>query len=47
MDVSAEGNDAIFVGHVVEASVATEPTGRPDDSTLWLKDLGEKVFYGG
>ena len=21
--------------------------GRPDDATLWLKDLGEKTFYGG
>ena len=23
-----------------------DPT-RADDATLWLKDLGEKVFYGG
>jgi flavin reductase (DIM6/NTAB) family NADH-FMN oxidoreductase RutF len=42
-----EGDHAIFVGKVVEASMATEPTGRADDATLWLKDLGEKVFYGG
>jgi flavin reductase (DIM6/NTAB) family NADH-FMN oxidoreductase RutF len=42
-----EGDHAIFVGKVVAASVATEPTGRADDATLWLKDLGEKVFYGG
>ena len=42
-----QGDHAIFVGKVVEASVATEPTGRADDATLWLKDLGEKVFYGG
>ena len=42
-----QGDHAIFVGKVVDASVATEPTGRADDATLWLKDLGEKVFYGG
>jgi len=42
-----QGDHAIFVGKVVEASVATEPAGRADDATLWLKDLGEKVFYGG
>jgi flavin reductase (DIM6/NTAB) family NADH-FMN oxidoreductase RutF len=41
------GDHAIFVGKVVEASVAAEPAGRADDATLWLKDLGEKVFYGG
>jgi flavin reductase (DIM6/NTAB) family NADH-FMN oxidoreductase RutF len=42
-----QGDHAIFVGKVVEASVSAEPTGRADDATLWLKDLGEKVFYGG
>ena len=42
-----QGDHAIFVGKVVEASVASEPTGRADDATLWLKDLGEKVYYGG
>jgi flavin reductase (DIM6/NTAB) family NADH-FMN oxidoreductase RutF len=42
-----QGDHAIFVGKVVEASVVTEPTGRADDATLCLKDLGEKVFYGG
>jgi flavin reductase (DIM6/NTAB) family NADH-FMN oxidoreductase RutF len=41
------GDHAIFVGKVVEASVATEPAGRADDATLWLKELGDKVFYGG
>jgi flavin reductase (DIM6/NTAB) family NADH-FMN oxidoreductase RutF len=42
-----QGDHAIFVGKVVEATVSTEPAGRADDATLWLKDLGEKVFYGG
>ena len=27
--------------------VATEPAGRPDAAILEMKDLGEKVFYGG
>jgi hypothetical protein len=27
--------------------VAAQPAGRPDDVTLTLKDLGDKVFYGG
>ena len=42
-----QGDHAIFVGKVVEAAVTSEPGGRPDDATLWLKDLGDKVFYGG
>ena len=41
------GDHSIFVGKVVDASVAKEPEGRADDATLWLKDLGDKVFYGG
>ena len=27
--------------------VGKAPDGRPDDATLWLKELGDKVFYGG
>ena len=42
-----KGDHSLFVGEVVEAGVATPPTGRADDATLWLKELGEKVFYGG
>lgn len=41
------GDHAIFVGEVTEAAVRSEIEGRPDDAILWLKDLGEKVFYGG
>jgi hypothetical protein len=29
------------------ADVATAPEGRPDDAVLWMKDLGDNVFYGG
>ena len=35
------------VGEVKDAGVAAQPEGRPDDATLTLKDLGDKVFYGG
>ena len=41
------GDHSVFVGEVVDAGIAKEPEGRPDDVTLWLKDLGDRVFYGG
>ena len=41
------GDHSIFVGRVVEAGVSKAPDGRADDATLWLKELGDKVFYGG
>ena len=41
------GDHSIFVGKVVDAGVGKAPEGRADDATLWLKDLGDKVFYGG
>jgi flavin reductase (DIM6/NTAB) family NADH-FMN oxidoreductase RutF len=41
------GDHSVFVGKVVEAGVAKPPEGRADDATLWLKELGDKVFYGG
>jgi flavin reductase (DIM6/NTAB) family NADH-FMN oxidoreductase RutF len=42
-----QGDHSVFVGEVVEAGVTKPPEGRADDATLWLKDLGEKIFYGG
>lgn len=45
---TVEGGDhSIFVGEVVHADVRATVEGRADDVTLWLKDLGEKMFYGG
>ena len=38
---------SIFVGEVKDAGVAVAPTGRPDDAILAMRDLGDKVFYGG
>ena len=46
-DTVEKGDHSIFVGRVVEAGVSKAPDGRADDATLWLKDLGDKVFYGG
>jgi flavin reductase (DIM6/NTAB) family NADH-FMN oxidoreductase RutF len=46
-DIVERGDHAVVVGEVVEAGVAKQPEARPDDATLWLKDLGEKTFYGG
>jgi flavin reductase (DIM6/NTAB) family NADH-FMN oxidoreductase RutF len=42
-----KGDHSVFIGRVVEAGLGKAPDGRADDATLWLKDLGEKVFYGG
>jgi len=42
-----KGDHSVFLGEVVDAGVAKEPEGRPDEATLILKDLGDKIFYGG
>ena len=47
VDTFENGDHSIFVGEVVDAGVREEPAGRPDDITLALRDLGDKVFYGG
>ncbi len=47
VDTVERGDHAIMVGEVVDAGIVKQPDGRPDDAVLWLKDLGEKTFYGG
>lgn len=42
-----EGDHSVFVGRVVDAGVSKPPEGRADDATLWLRELGDRVFYGG
>lgn len=42
-----QGDHHIFVAQVTNANVAKQPEARADDAILWMKDLGEKVFYGG
>lgn len=41
------GDHSVFVGEVVNAGVRKAPAGRPEETTLTLKDLGERVYYGG
>ena len=41
------GDHTLFLAEVVEAGVAKGPSGRPDDATLWMRELGDGVFYGG
>lgn len=45
VDTVEKGDHSVFVGEVVNAGLTTELEGRPDSATLWLKDLGEDVFY--
>ena len=47
VDIVQRGDHSIFIGEVTEAVVSRQPEGRPDDATLAMRDLGEKVFYGG
>lgn len=47
IDTVERGDHSIFVGEIVGVGVTRQPEGRPDEATLWLKDLGEKIFYGG
>lgn len=42
-----KGDHSVFIGEVVNAGVNQEIEGRPDEATLWLKDLGERIYYGG
>ena len=41
------GDHSLFVGEVVDAARSAQIEGRPDDHVLALRDLGEKIFYGG
>ena len=42
-----QGDHHIVVAEVTAAHVAHEPEGRADAAVLEMKDLGDKVFYGG
>jgi len=47
LELVSRGDHSVVVAEVTNAVVSQTPAGRPDDATLWLRDLGEKVFYGG
>jgi len=46
-EIVERGDHHIVIGEVVEANVAKPPAGRADAAILEMKELGEKVFYGG
>lgn len=41
------GDHHTFIGEVTNVHLNKQPEGRPDEAVLEMKDLGEKVFYGG
>ncbi|RMF58193.1 MAG: flavin reductase [Calditrichaeota bacterium] len=47
VDTLEKGDHSIFLGEVVDAGLNQPIEGRPDEAILWLKELGEKIFYGG
>jgi flavin reductase (DIM6/NTAB) family NADH-FMN oxidoreductase RutF len=47
VEIRALGDHSVVIGEVVEAGVAVSPEGRADDASLHMRDLGERVFYGG
>ncbi len=47
VEIVEQGDHHIVIAEVTDASVAKEPEGRADEAILEMKDLGEKVFYGG
>lgn len=42
-----QGDHHIVIGQVTQAHLNRAVEGRPDEAILAMKDLGEKVFYGG
>jgi len=46
-EIVSHGDHSVVIGEVVDAGVGQQPAGRADDVTLWLKDLGDKMYYGG
>ena len=47
VELVERGDHHIVVGEVVDAHVNKQPEGRADDATLWMRELGDNVFYGG
>ena len=47
VEIVEQGDHHVVVGEVVEAHLAQQPSGRPDDAILAMRDLGDNVFYGG
>ncbi len=45
--IAERGDHHVVLGKVIDSRLARAPAGRPDAAILEMKDLGEKVFYGG
>lgn len=41
------GDHHTIIAEVTAVHIHTHPEGRPDDAVLAMRDLGDKVFYGG
>jgi len=42
-----KGDHAVAIGEVVDAKAPSISEDRPDEVSLWLKDLGADIYYGG
>lgn len=47
VDSLNHGDHSVFLGEVINVGQTTKPVGRPDEFTLKMVDLGEKIYYGG
>ena len=47
VEVVELGDHHTFIAEVTNVHLHREPEGRADEAVLEMKDLGEKVFYGG
>ena len=47
VEIVEQGDHHVFIAEVTDAAVPRPIEGRPDEAVLEMKDLGEKVFYGG
>lgn len=45
--VVEEGDHHVIIAEVTGVHMHSHPEGRPDDAVLAMRDLGDKVFYGG
>jgi len=47
VEVVEKGDHHTFIAEVTGVHLHKQPDGRPDEAVLEMKELGEKVFYGG
>lgn len=46
-EIVEQGDHHVFVAEVTDVVLQQPIDGRPDDAVLAMRDLGDKVFYGG